>query len=168
MANEIAILILKRIASKPECTIEDIRQVVRAKHKLADTPPIFMMNALKGLAKWGLIQAIGADDKVVPIKTFKRAVPKTVRFRLTDRVFQIEDELDIKLTRPPQPIFGKPGGTGEYPRIFVLMPFAPEYLDVYQKHIKVISESDRSRLCLVASVDIGDGGAEGEIAKVGV
>jgi hypothetical protein len=141
MADELTILIFKRIASKKDCTFEDIRQVTGVKRwHMGDTPISLLMQSLKDLAKWGLIQATDSDDKVVAFKNFKRTIPKNIRFRLTDRAFQIEGALDIKLTRPPQPIFGKPDDSVEYPRVFVLMPFADEYLSIYQDHIKTVSE----------------------------
>ncbi|MFL6282637.1 MAG: hypothetical protein ACJ74Q_05660 [Pyrinomonadaceae bacterium] len=142
MADSMAIQILKQLKSKRGCSIRDLFYVLPEQYRYTDySPTHFLMDSLRKLESWGLIQAFDGNGELIQSDKTDLIPPLlNITYYLSPLAAAMEDTLGFSFTGGNQSIFGDPIKSDKWPQLFMLTPFTQELRPVFDDHVKKVTK----------------------------
>src|SRR5205085_3789060 len=111
--------------------------IAKAFDRFAIDDYIPLMDELKQLAQWGLIEAYENDEQHIKPDEILSNNIRYLTFYFSPLAAQLEDGLNISLTATS--IFGPPRRFTRWPDLFMLMPFVTQLKPVFDDHVKKVA-----------------------------
>lgn len=144
MADKTCIMILEILRSRRGCSIYDLAPAFPESHRATDAygPYVgFLYSPLERLLKWGLVEAYHEEALVQPTQFDQNPrLWSAARFYISPLAIALEEELGYRIPRHSR-VFREPDESRDWPKLFMLMPFAPDLKPVFNDHVKVVAES---------------------------
>jgi hypothetical protein len=138
--KETFVQVIERVREMRECTLMDLHDLVPSTYQsTGGWEPRFMRNVLSPLVQMGLLDVskgfVGLTAEDV---ASQRVDFVTIRINISSAVTALEDLLGYDFWRHREAVLGEPM-LGDWPEVFVVMPFDPGLRPVFQDHIRPVA-----------------------------
>jgi hypothetical protein len=143
MPSRIFADVLARIRLIRKCSLGDLQDCVPdAYHGAGTWETVLLRNQLSPLTQMGLIEAYNGLVPLTAAEVARQAsnAYSTLRFCLSATTVALEDVLGYDFWEHQESLFGTPI-QGNWPDVFVVMPFMETLRPVFHDHIRPVAES---------------------------